>query len=98
MLYRVTVPAATGPMSAMELVNTRPSTVEYNGEAATLDVGEPLVHAVSGESMVAECGGAARRLLPTGWRWAAEHPNHLTRCPKCLVLHPVPGGDGAVAE
>ncbi|CAB4864699.1 unannotated protein [freshwater metagenome] len=98
MLYGVTSPLPPELMSAMELVNTRPSTVEYEGDAVVLEVGDPMVHAVRGESMVAECGDAARRLLPTGWRWPAEHPIHLARCPKCLVLHPLLGVDGVDAE
>jgi len=76
-------------MSAMELVDVAEVTVPYGGERVPLEVGRPRVHAVRGETMEPLCEAAVRRLLPTGWEWAQEHPQHIERCPRCLVLFPV---------
>jgi hypothetical protein len=90
--------------SAIELIGTRPATVEAvesDGNVisqGTIEVlgpeGHAEIHAVRisepSEGIEPACSQVSRRLTPTGLRWEYPHREHLMRCAECLRLYPLP--------
>jgi len=75
--------------SAQELLDVEPVTVTYSGGEVPINTGRPVLHAVRGDVMEALCSSATGRLLPTGWAWSDEVPEHIRRCAVCLGLFPI---------
>lgn len=86
---RFNIGRVTELMAAQELIDVVRTTVVYDGREEALDKGRLLLHAVNGEDMVALCGQAQTRLLPTGWSWDAALPGHLARCATCIEGFPL---------